>query len=341
MASKKKYRNQEKKLQEQVTVDKKPTQKKQSHQPGNSISWSNSIIVFVVLIALAFLLYGNSLGHDYVLDDQMVITKNAYVQEGRKGLPDIFSYDSFMGYFQNEDNLYLLPGGRYRPLSLATFAMETEWFGIGKPAISHGINIFLYGFTAFLLFIVLTKMLPPAAEKTWLTGIPFLAAVIWLMHPLHTEVVANIKGRDEILSLLFSLGSLWASLLYIDRNKKRWLALALLFLFFGMLAKENALTFIAVIPLSCYFFRQVSFQQLVRFTGLLLIPVLLFIIIRYRALGFFFDHGHPVNDIMNDPFIGLSSTERYSTVFYTLGWYIKLLFLTYRKNHIKFNNSPM
>lgn len=330
MASKKKHKKQQLE-KEQSSVERK--QSTAGIEKKHAVTWKVYAVVFVIIMLLSFLLYRVALSHEYALDDEIVITKNVYVQEGKNALGDIFSHDSFMGYFQNEDNLYLLPGGRYRPLSLAGFALEVEWFGAGKPSISHGINIFLYALTGFLLFVVLIRLFQLKENKQWLLSIPFLTAIIWIMHPLHTEVVANIKGRDEILSLLFSLAALWSSFLYIDKHKNRWWILSVVFLFFAMLAKENALTFMAIIPLSIWFFRKVSFSQLVKVCMPMLIAAVVFIFIRYQALGFFFNHGRPVTDIMNDPFIGMSSTERYATTFYTLGWYIKLMVLPFPLTH--------
>ncbi len=75
-----------------------------------------------------------------------------------------------------------------------------------------------------------------------------LATLIFMAHPVHTEVVANIKSRDEILSFLN--GTL-ALLLVFDYSKsKNWisLALAVIFFFLSLLSKETAMTTLAIIP---------------------------------------------------------------------------------------------
>ncbi|MBK7939425.1 MAG: hypothetical protein IPJ82_21115 [Lewinellaceae bacterium] len=74
-----------------------------------------------------------------------------------------------------------------------------------------------------------------------------------MLHPLHSECVANIKGRDEILALLCSLAALWATLKYF-RHQPEFLSAAVgLFLFLGLMSKENALTFLAGYPSRCGF----------------------------------------------------------------------------------------
>ncbi|MBK8624867.1 MAG: hypothetical protein IPN86_04695 [Saprospiraceae bacterium] len=47
-----------------------------------------------------------------------------------------------------------------------------------------------------------------------------MAAIIFMSHPMHTEAVANIKGRDEIMSMLFSVAALYGSLRFTDFGDK-------------------------------------------------------------------------------------------------------------------------
>lgn len=299
-------------------------------QPG---FWRHHWLPALLLVGLAFGLYAVSIGFGYVLDDEMVIWKNAFVQKGFAGLGDIFASDSFMGYFQNKQQLFLLEGGRYRPLSLATFAMEVGIWGKDHPHTSHFINILLYGLTGVLLYRVLLGLFPVKEGGRWYFSLPFIAAAIFVLHPLHSEAVANIKGRDEILALLGSLGALYATLKYFDTNRSLWLWLSGLFLFLGMLAKENALTFVAVIPFTAWFFKKISIERIVLASVPLLAATFLFIIVRYKALGFMLDHGKAMTDLMNDPFLGMTAGEKYATIFLTLGWYVKLLFVPHPLTH--------
>jgi hypothetical protein len=149
-----------------------------------------------------------------------------------------------------------------------------------------------------------------------------------MLHPLHVECVANIKGRDEILALLGGLGALWATLKYFDTRGWWWLIVSCVSLTLGMFAKENALTFVAVIPLTVWFFTNVSAKR-AAFSALpLLVAAFVFIWARYAALGYMLDPGKiSGSDIMNNPFYGMTGSERLATIFLTLGWYLKLLFV--------------
>lgn len=288
--------------------------------------WNTHWLPALCLMALAYALYAIGVNYGYVLDDEMVFWKNDLVQQGYGGLKGIFANDSFMGFFKEQK--FLLEGGRYRPLSLATFAIEVGMFGPGHTAISHGINIALYGFTGILLYRILLGLFPINEGGRWYFSLPFIAAAVFVLHPLHVECVANIKGRDEILALLGGLGALWATLKYFDTLKFWWLILSAFLLFLGMLAKENALTFLAVIPLTVAVFTPVSVGRSIKAAFPLLLAAVAFVGVRYLALGYMLSHSQSTNtDIMNDPFLNMTGSERYATIFLTLGWYVKLLFI--------------
>ena len=291
--------------------------------------WSNHWIPSLLLLGTAFALYYIGLNYGYVLDDEMVYWKNEYVLKGIDGIKQIFSTDSFMGFFKEQK--FLLEGGRYRPLSLATFALEVEYFGPDKPAAGHFFNVLLYGLTGILMYRILLGLFPLKHEGSrWQVffSLPFLASLLFILHPLHVECVANIKGRDEILALLGGLGALWATLKYFDTKGWWWLALSGISLLLGMFAKENALTFVAVIPLTVWFFAPVSIRRVLFATLPLVLAALIFIWARTEALGYLLN---PVriatSDIMNNPFYGMTGSEKKATIFLTLGWYLKLLFV--------------
>lgn len=295
--------------------------------------WQQHWIPALLLTGLALVLYGASARYGYILDDQMVVWQNAYVQKGFAGIGDIFGYDSFMGYFQKKENLLLLEGGRYRPLSLATFAAEVGIFGKDHPGISHFINILLYGLTGVVLYRVLLGFFPLGENGRWYFSAAFIGALLFVAHPLHSEAVANIKGRDEILALLCSLAALYAFLKHFDTDSPTWRWLSGLFLLFGLFAKENALTFLAVIPLTAWFFAKLPARRIAAASAPLFVAVLLFVVIRYKALGFMLDHGKAIGDLMNNPFLGMTGGEKLATIFLTLGWYVKLLFWPHPLTH--------
>src|SRR4051812_7290690 len=82
-----------------------------------------------LLVIIGFLLYSNSLFNEYALDDGPIIRDNDYVQEGFRGIPKIFKTDSYDSFYKKMGSGQQLSGGRYRPLSAVTFAVEQQLFG--------------------------------------------------------------------------------------------------------------------------------------------------------------------------------------------------------------------
>lgn len=302
-----------------------------------------NILAIITLALVSVLLYLNTLKNDYALDDSMVLLRNSFTQEGVSGIGDIFKYDTFTGYWVFNDSTktveqivkekQLLPGGRWRPLSLVTFAIEVQLFGRdfydengvfvarGCPAVNHFVNIILYCLVVLLLYVVLVKLLPAKSDK-WYMTLPFLAALLFAFHPIHTEVVANIKGRDEIMTLMGSLAALWCSLKYVEKNRWYYLILSLLAMLFGLLSKENAITFIAVIPIALYYFTKAKPKQIIISTIPLILGSAIFLAWRFAVLGV---NNVESFELMNNPFVNMDFSTKYGTIMVTLLMYLKLL----------------
>ena len=277
-------------------------------------------LIYSIIILLSFVLYGQTMWYDYALDDSIVIKKNEFTKQGTKGIGDILSNDTFVGFFGKQKNL--VAGGRYRPLSVVTFAIEYQMFGL-RPGISHFINILLYAMTGILLFRILSYFFSKYSPKKWYLGMPFLTTIIFLAHPVHTEVVANIKGRDEIMTFLGSLLALWYTLKYLDSKQKKYLFYSGLSFFLAFLSKENTVTFLLVIPLSVYFFTNHKLKDNLISLLPLLASTIVFLVIRQAILGSF---SAPVaKELLNNPFLNATNGEKFATIFYTFLIYLKLL----------------
>lgn len=181
-----------------------------------------------VLLASCLLVYFNTLGHGFVLDDEAVITKNKFVQQGFAGFKDILSTFYWKGYWDTSSGLY-------RPLSLLIFAIEWA-ISPNNATLYHTVQLFIYASTVFALHQLLTALF--FGLNKWL---PFCIALLFALHPLHTEVVANIKSLDEILAFLFFV---LATQQILKKEAFNWQSC--LFLFLALLAKEGAIAFIAV-----------------------------------------------------------------------------------------------
>ena len=266
-----------------------------------------------ILIVAVFVVYGNSLFNQYALDDAIVITENKFVKQGIDGLGDIFTTESFTGFFGFDKQL--VAGGRYRPLSIATFAIEHEFFG-RNPFVSHFINVLLYAFVVLLIFKLFEK------SKIVSSQVAFLIALLYALHPIHTEAVVNIKGRDEILAFLFVLGGIY-SYLYVNWNRIVKLIIVPVLFFLAMLSKEHAIAFVVLLPLLMYFLNK-NRSEIIESGVLVIFPAILFFMVRFQVLGGL--HFEESTSLMNNPFVEATYGERIATVLFTWLLYAKLLF---------------
>jgi Flp pilus assembly protein TadD len=285
-------------------------------QPGGAV-WTRFWFQALVLAALACVLYANTLGHGYTFDDGIVIRQNTHVQQGLAGIPNILSRDAFDAYFRQMNvNDQQLSGGRYRPLSLVTFALEQAVVG-DSPRLRHAINVLLYALTAVLLLCLLRSYL--LRDATW----AFVATLLFVVHPIHVEAVANIKGRDEILSLLFIVLTLAFALRHDQRPRLRDFALGLVCYFLALLAKEYGLALIVLLPLAFFIVgRRGVFDALLRAAPYFAIAAI-YIGIRLAVIGF---HTVTPTDVLTNPYLYATPAEAWATKLAMLLRYLGLLF---------------
>lgn len=278
--------------------------------------------IYILIFLFAFAFYGNTVFNDYALDDAIVITQNDYTLKGVSGIKDIFSTELFTGFFKVKKDL--VAGGRYRPLSVATFAIEVEIFG-QNPYLSHFINVCLFALIGLLLYEVLSKLLKKYSDNSkWYYNLPLITTLLFLAHPIHTEVVANIKGRDELLSLIGVLISFIYTLKYLENNKPLFLIYSFLGFFAGMFSKEIGVTFLVTMPLAIWFFTDNKFGKILKSILPIIAATIIYFIIRGAVLGD--QTAKVVPELMNDSFLYMNSSQKFATIAYTMGIYIKLLF---------------
>jgi protein O-mannosyl-transferase len=333
--------------------DTKPIQTVRQDTPAVSPTstptfWQNIKLQAGLVFALSFMLYANTLTHDFCQDDAIVITDNMFTTEGVNGISGILKYDTFYGFFKEEGKANLVAGGRYRPFTLIMFAIEYQIFG--KSAfMGHLFNILWFGLTCVLLYFLLLKLLKykqnTLANGAYREGgysaemLAFGTAILFAAHPIHTEVVANIKGRDEIITLLGSLAAVWFSLKAFEKGGILNQIWAGILFFIALLAKENAITFVVIVPMIYWFFIKTdwgtAFKQVLPFT----ISTILFLLLRGSVIGYKF--GDEQNELMNNPYLKLVGNqyvpfemgEKLATIVFTLGKYIQLLIFPHPLTH--------
>lgn len=344
-----------------MAKSKRVVVKPQVSTPARATTTSSVKKLSWLVFLVGFVVYANTLTHDYTLDDAIVVYENEFTTKGLAGIPSLLRYDTFRGFFKEAGKEKLVSGGRYRPLTPVMFAVEVQLFAPtkrdaegkvvadangntiydpyqnGQPNavkfVGHLINVLLFALTGWMIVHLVFGMFSSAGasdhKALWIAG---ATGLLFMVHPVHTEVVANIKGRDEIATLLGSLIALHFALKAHQKRKAHFAMLAGLFFFLALMAKENAITFLAVVPLALYCFTTARATEIVKLSLPFLVASAVFLIIRTSILGWDFG-GSPPRELMNNPFLKLvngqwvdfSVAEKLATILYTLGQYIRLL----------------
>jgi len=200
---------------------------------------------------------------------------------------------------------------------LAGFAIEKGLFG-HSAKVYHAMNIFWYGMAMVVLVLLLRKMF--AERKSW---IALVIVLLYAAHPLHVEVVANIKSRDEIFTLLGLIGTLYGLLCYEENGKKKWMALSLGAFFFALLSKESSLAFFALVPLTLHFFSINTFKDIVIKSLPYTAMAGIYLLIRSAVVS---SENAIFGTLDNSLFAAGGLSERTATVVAMVGKYIMLLF---------------
>lgn len=295
--------------------------------PKQKSVWKNWHF-YVAFIILSFIFYGNSIKNKYAMDDDLVTTTYNYptekekdrtlvsrhenVEMGIAGIPKIF----VSHYAVNKKQSYA-----YRPVVTSTFAIEYQFFG-SNPGVSHFFSILLYGLTVILIFRFIRVAMP---RSNILYAV--IVAILFLIHPLHSEVVNNIKSRDELLCLIFGLSAVIQFLKYRDSKKIAAILLSALFIMLSLLTKKTGLVFIPIGLLSGYFFRDLKLRTLLIYLGWAILLVGLWFLIKAGLL----DEAQSREKMFfeNPLYLSNSLGNRIPMFFYSNYYYVCLLLIPY------------
>ncbi|KAM9671745.1 protein O-mannosyl-transferase TMTC1 isoform 2-T2 [Trichechus inunguis] len=146
-----------------------------------------------LLAGASCLCYGNSLQGEFVHDDVWAIVNNPDVRPDAPLLWGIFAND-FWGKGMAENTSHK----SYRPLCVLTFKLNIFLTGM-NPFYFHAVNIILHCLVTLVLMYTCDK----AVFKD--RGLAFVTALLFAVHPIHTEAVAGIVGRADVLACLLFL----------------------------------------------------------------------------------------------------------------------------------------
>lgn len=291
----------------------------------------------IIIGIVGFVFYITSINGEYALDDGIIIHQNDHVLKGVRGIKGILTKDAYESFYRRMCATDQLAGGRYRPLSVVSFALEQELIGSYRTGLylkvqdnnnngklddepvtyispcgreetnyeyndfmdlngdgvaqynecyncwdlnknfknewdedlnvdgifneidcqvygaklRHFNNIWTYALGCMFLYLVFSRYFFRTNQD-----LAFLSALLFTMHPIHSEAIANVKSRDEIFSLIFISLTFLYCFKYIEFKKTIDLFWASLMFLLALLSKEYAVMLLILVPLSVYMFTE-------------------------------------------------------------------------------------
>lgn len=239
---------------------------------------SNTWVAVIVLTLVSLLAFANAAHDALVFDDK------AFVGAGRisqlDSLPDAFNQDLWGSARQGK--------GLYRPLLIIEFELETRLFGDWLPGY-HLVNIILHTAATLAIFGFLRFLLLYSGQPARLSLLSaLLAALVFAVHPVHTEVVNSVFNRSAIYVTLCAVLGLWWLLSRLDtRPASAWLGLGLAYTV-GIFLKESALVIPGIaVALIVLLTPGTLLERIRRFLPVfwLLIPIAVYFYLRAMALS--------------------------------------------------------
>ena len=247
------------------------------------LQFKDEIRWLIPIVLAAVLVFANTVGGDFVYDDNRQIVRNPLIQDasnyGKAMTSDVWA-------FKGDGNQ--AASNYYRPTFVTWMIFNFMAFG-ANPFGWHLLNLLLHSGVCALAFLMLRRWSMSALSA-------FAVAMIFAVHPVHTESVAWISGSPDLLFSLFLLGAFWFAQNIAgkyelkdgrDKKAKKYnpldLVIALVFFAIALGAKEVGMLCFPLFYL--IFARSMSRDDAIKLTVPFLISAVLFFIARFIVLG--------------------------------------------------------
>ncbi len=201
------------------------------------MSWLSVRRAALIAGGVACLVFVNATANEWAVDDTPLIDENPAAQSLGAALRA-----TFLPYWPATPTEP--SAGLYRPLVVVSYAIDWVVSG-GRAGWFHLTNILLHGVASALVVLVAAMWLPPLGALA--------AGLVFAIHPVHVEAVANVVGRAEIMAGLGLLAAVLAARKYrraeAPSHARLWLVATLGAVLFALLSKENAVVGIVFLAL--------------------------------------------------------------------------------------------
>lgn len=200
--------------------------------PAGKRSW----IPHLIVVAVALGVYSNTLANDWVLDDFPQILDNPWIKSVRH-LKDIFTQNAWA--FDARDSSY------YRPMIQVIYMLTYYIFGL-RPWAFHLVNMLFHAGVCLLVFLTVSRLLRESIDARAGVFPALVGAILFAVHPIHTEVVAPVMGMHDLSFSFFYLLSFYLYIREDSRSRPAYVASVASF-FVALLCKEPAVTLPAML----------------------------------------------------------------------------------------------
>ncbi len=266
------------------------------------MSLNNNVKAALLLSIFTIIVYSNSLGGEFLYDDDYFIVKNIHIRN-LANIPSFFTSPSAAAFAELAQDVY-------RPLTTVSFALDYRFWGLDTFGY-HLENVLLHALNAVLLFMLLQLIFGNFI-------IAFIASLLFACHPVQTEAVAWISSRSSVLFLFFYLGSFIYYILFKKVGNKRYFVFSLALFTAALFSKEMAVSLPLLLVLYDIHFAP---RESVKRRALKLAPYFLlsalFVAVRFLV----------INRVSQCPWWGSGPYDTFLTMLVALGNYIRILAL--------------
>ncbi|MCM2339330.1 MAG: tetratricopeptide repeat protein [Burkholderiales bacterium] len=235
-------------------------------QNVEDISFLKDLKPFLWIIITGFVLYLQAFFFDFsYLDDNNLILDNQFFLSKLSNIFQSFSIDVF--HIFNHSAFY------YRPMLTISFILDHQLGGI-SPFIYHFTSVLLHILSTCLLFIFFKKL-------NYRKDLSFLFSMLFLVHPVLTQAVVWIPGRNDSLLAVFLLTTFIFFIKHLKEEKGYNLLWALLFFGLSLFTKESAIFAFPILLFYLLFFykkeNKLPFKKFYFFFGSILLSIIWFL----------------------------------------------------------------
>ncbi|MBI2140283.1 tetratricopeptide repeat protein [Candidatus Woesearchaeota archaeon] len=218
-------------------LNEEKLQKKDSRQPVDMKDSGTHYLPFLLIAAVIVIAYGNSFLNDFAFDDHIFILGN----------PEIRDFSSIPTFFSQDVD------GLYRPLRQALYTFSFALWG--ENTFGYHLQSLLFHLAnTFLLFLIAHSL---TADSKKYKSAALIAALLFAVHPIHTERVTNMTAGFDQLGILLFLGAYYLFILFRKTSKMKFFITSLLLFPPALLASEETITLpIMMLLYDLFFFRK-------------------------------------------------------------------------------------